>query len=277
MPDSLDLAEYLAAHLETRDQVRLLERALELLDRSSRSSSPEALVELVDTDVEAGVARNFAIELERQGVLGDTLDRAELKLVSDTAVALIEQPTEGPDDLVATLPSPEETVGSARFTPLLLALRQLIKRAESRLVLVTPFLNPQAVEKVAGPLSERVRDGVAVDIVTRALTTDEPNRSNRRFLEQLLEHEMPRGDIRVFEYIDDSTGTTLHTKLLARDGVECYLGSANITHYGLADNLEIGIICRGGTGAALATTAREITESRHSHEVERLDGHFQRR
>lgn len=277
MRNSFDLAEYLADHLSTRNEIRILEQGLQLLNRSSRPINPDNVVELTDSDLNSDVVRNFVIELERQGILGEALDQAELQIVTNTAIALIEHPPESPDKLVATIPNPEKVVDSTRFTPLLLGLRQLIKRAENRLILVSPFFHPRAIEKVSGPLGERVREGVNVDIVTRALTTDEPNFNNRQFLDRLLEDDMPMDGIRIYEYLDDETGTTLHTKLLAVDGVECYLGSANITHYGLANNLEIGIICRGRTGSALAATAREITRSYSSHQVEYSEGKFQRR
>lgn len=270
MPETLALAEYLESHLDSQEEVRVLADAIRLLGHSNRDLSPETVASLAAPDVPPTVSRNFVIQLEQAGVLAENVDFDQLTSIESTTVALLTSAENQTDALVGTIPRPETTVDSTRFQPLLLELRQLIKSAENRIILISPFFHEQAVQKLAAPLESCLSRGVDIDIVMRNLATDS-NWNNQSFVRSLYRELDSSDRIRLFEYLDDESGTTLHTKLLAVDDSQCYLGSANITHYGLAQNLEFGVIKRGDLGAELTTTANEIVRSNLSHPVEYVD------
>jgi phosphatidylserine/phosphatidylglycerophosphate/cardiolipin synthase-like enzyme len=55
-----------------------------------------------------------------------------------------------------------------------------------------------------------------------------------------------------------------------------YLGTANLTHRGLRDNLEVGVIFRDDTVDQIARFVEEILASRYLHEVETDGEDFKR-
>lgn len=140
-------------------------------------------------------------------------------------------------------------------------LARMIKRASREIVILTPFFEGGGLDRLEAPLLDALAEGVEVTIVTRYL--HDSDSINRGVLLDLWEEANDRGiDTERLGLIDytvwdadvpearrhqdgDTPAFTLHAKLMVVDAREAYVGSANVTDYGFARYLELGVRLSG--------------------------------
>lgn len=155
-------------------------------------------------------------------------------------------------EMVITAPEPYAASlalrGRARMT--LGALTQLIANAERYVTLSVPYI--QEGDSVAVPiylaLQSALKRGVDVDIVSTLEGLRVFNKKNLG--------SGTKGRLRFFRpraNVEDERRLGSHAKLCLCDGAHAYVGSANLTVPGLAENLEMGLLVHG-------QIAQQITE-----------------
>lgn len=185
-----------------------------------------------------------------------------------------EEGDDGQFEFVCTLPDSDPaftdlTPSDFDMRQITSALLKLCREAEDDLTVVSPYLESIGVEWLRPGIKAALRRGVDVTIVSRELTTGEPN---FEALDNLLGLAGGgHGQLSVYDYYEPRSDSqaplyTLHSKVIVADREAAYVGSANFTRYGFNENLEIGAILRGRRVAELqrvfdfvVDTAREVT------------------
>ncbi|WP_410767509.1 phospholipase D-like domain-containing protein [Haloferax sp. DFSO60] len=168
---------------------------------------------------------------------------------------------------VITLPDDPDFRGTSPqlfgMSHLMPSLSRLIKQAEDRIVLLSPFLEADGIERLHLPLKNALKRGVQVTIVTRYLadeesynysvlanlceTLEEDANPNEKI--QFVDYTVWDGDVPADEQVQDGRAPsfTFHAKVLLSDDSRVYVGSANLTDYGFDRYLELGVILEGPT------------------------------
>lgn len=162
-----------------------------------------------------------------------------------------------PEDPAFRGTSPQQ-FGMSHLMP---SLTRLIKQAEEEIVLLSPFLEADGIERLHLPLKNALQRGVEVTIVTRYLTDEASyNYSVLADLCETLESDaIPTEDIQFVDYtvwdetvpadeqVQDGSAPsfTFHAKVLLSDESYVYVGSANLTDYGFDRYLELGVVLEG--------------------------------
>lgn len=169
-------------------------------------------------------------------------------------------------DIVATLPQGLNLPPRAA-PPVQLAasLHRLVVDATQQLIILNPFFETTGLQFLHGALEAAARRGVAITVVTRDLS--DMGTPNRRALlnlnQQLLAAGLQRR-LSVYNYHvgqEHQTVQTLHAKMVISDETAAYVGSANLTQYGLGRHLEVGVLLRGPQVAALANIVDGVLHS----------------
>lgn len=225
--------------------------------------------------------RGFSIDSLRDSTETNLDRESTIQLLYDArrVVRTLEVASEEDDDqfeFVCTLPDSDPaftdlTPSDFDMRQITSALLKLCREAEDDLTVVSPYLESIGVEWLRPGIEAALRRDVDVTIVSRELTTGEPN---FEALDNLLELAGGgRGQLSVYDYYEprpDSQAPlyTLHSKVIVADREAAYVGSANFTRYGFNENLEIGAILRGRRVAELqrvfdfvVDTAREVTRT----------------
>jgi len=134
---------------------------------------------------------------------------------------------------------------SARTT--LGVLTQLVAGAEVHIMIASPFF--QASEGLeANPLASALKFATLRGVNVEVISTREGIAAFKNAWATLLVKErfrllQPRPNI------DDDKMLGSHAKILIVDNKHAYIGSANLTHPGLAGNLEMGVLVHGEIAA----------------------------
>lgn len=130
----------------------------------------------------------------------------------------------------------------------------LIEQAQTELWIVTPFLDLPSVEFLRGPIVAAISRGAEV----RILTTER----NESFIEALVEPiEATQPKLQIW-YADAALSDLgSHAKAVVADRNSAYLGSANLTSYGLAKHFEIGAVLKGPEVSTLVMLFEILTLS----------------
>jgi len=153
-----------------------------------------------------------------------------------------------------------------RILPIYETIVDLIIRAESEIIIVSPFFDEKGLEKISRPLLDKLLMKVRVEIVTRSYKN---NASNFKFLQQLINQAYAKKTIEylsIFEYqnmnTDEYASDTFHAKTMIIDeGKKAYLGSANFTGWGLDEQFELGVLLEGGSAKILHEMIRYMKEA----------------
>ncbi len=143
-------------------------------------------------------------------------------------------------------------------------LLNLCGEAEDTLLLVSPYLEAKGVAWLLPGIEGALKRGVSVSIVSREL---EPGTPNFSALDRLFDvARNSDGNVTVYDYYEPKSNSsvplyTLHSKLLLVDRTKAYLGSANFTKYGFSENLEVGVILRGGSVSELEHLVRYVIKN----------------
>ena len=172
--------------------------------------------------------------------------------------------------IVWTLP---EAVRDKNFpnTYLESAIR-LIRSAQSRILMISPYIEARGVGFLFAELVNSLSRGVRILLITHA--AGDLASVNSRALEE-LRREATRvgGDLTVFSAgsnegsADRARHPLLHAKLICVDEAKLLLGSANITSYGLTTNLEAGAILDTRAARRASDVVYRLLESRLVHKV----------
>jgi phosphatidylserine/phosphatidylglycerophosphate/cardiolipin synthase-like enzyme len=89
-------------------------------------------------------------------------------------------------------------------------------------------------------------------------------------------------NLTLYEYVldenpDEEHPPTIHAKLTIADGERAYLGTANMTHRGLVENLELGVIFEDDTVGELFGLVQNLLSSEYLHRVDYTSSGFTRR
>ncbi|WP_434523205.1 phospholipase D-like domain-containing protein [Halorubrum sp. AS12] len=196
------------------------------------------------------------------------------------------QPTETTVRPLITVP---DDAAFSDFTPselgmewLLPMLVRMIKRASERIIILTPFLEGTGLNRLRGPLVDALEEGVEIVIVTRYLNDiDAINHGIvTDFWTAVRDAGVNTKLLSVYDYTAWDEGTpannrtqdgatpkvTLHSKLLLVDSIEAYVGSANVTNYGLSKYLELGVHISGPAVEAYTDICNRLLTSEHATE-----------
>lgn len=249
---------------------------LEYLHHAGRDIEPDDLRTHAPCSLTNREAEQIVFQLRTENILApDAFDGEALRLAFDAAslLATHDQPPE--NTVVATIPYEDPALDQRMFEPLLSNTIELIQSAERDLTLVSPFLNEEAYERLRPALHTAVGQGADITLITRYLTYGDED-YNREFTERVLDDERLAPRTTCHEYIDESTWTTFHAKIVIADAERAYMGTANLTHKGLDTNLELGVLFRDGTAERFANLVTALRESAFLHEVVRANGQFTR-
>lgn len=156
-------------------------------------------------------------------------------------------------EFVATLPPSlligyDTDIGSIDY-----AIRRMIVSSKESVWIANPFFDEFGMEAIADSIVSKAESGVEVRLLTRGVFEETEGANIRPILKSLFDRFNESGSrellsVRDFFKRDVSSGRVsyaLHSKIVVVDRCICYLGSANVTQYGLRHNFEIGVVLRG--------------------------------
>jgi phosphatidylserine/phosphatidylglycerophosphate/cardiolipin synthase-like enzyme len=259
--------------VEELDGVRA---SLEFLYYTDREVSPDALRDIAPCDLSASAVEDIVFQLAVEGIVDETrLDKVALREVFIGAKLVAAQETPPENTVVATIPYDDSELDPEMFAPLHGNLLELIRSANDRLVLMSPFLSKRAYERLRPALHTAADNGAAVTVVTRYLTYGDED-YNREFVRTIENDSLLASQTTSYEYIDDDTWTTFHAKIVIADGTQAYLGTANLTHRGLKDNLELGVIFKDKIAERISLLVQSLMNSPLLHRVVQDNSEFVR-
>lgn len=268
MSDPRAVARRLATEAPHASWPRQLEAALKL-----ETAEPEPADELaarVASHLEAvgeETVRDLLYDLRTlEGDATDDLDWSVIEAVCGAAEVLIRSGSAVPKP-VANVPRDEDLDLSLSLDGLTVAVLDLLRTAQDEVVILSPFFTPEVLDQLAPSLEAAAERGAAIRIITRSLTYGDEPTGNRQFLRRLLSDETVAARTHLYEYVDSEYDATIHAKLIMVDGERAYLGTANMTHRGLIENLELGIITQEPLTGELRSFVRELLDSEHIHSV----------
>ncbi|HEX8174061.1 MAG TPA: phospholipase D-like domain-containing protein [Pyrinomonadaceae bacterium] len=138
-------------------------------------------------------------------------------------------------------------------------MMSVISDARERLYLFSPFLDDEGAEFLIGPVAGAARRGVTVYLISHDLDGAGSTTSSAL---QVFRREVP--NIRAFTAprIERGPGYLIfHAKLIVADDKRAVLASANLTSYGMATHLEVGVGMSGTVASALEELIVQIIES----------------
>jgi phosphatidylserine/phosphatidylglycerophosphate/cardiolipin synthase-like enzyme len=286
MDDTIDpktvyrTAKALAAEVDPQhlDGVRA---TLQYLHHTSDGMTPERLQSHSPCRFSDRAAEVVVLRLRTEGIItADSLDEGTLHLVFDAAEVFATRDDPPENTIVATLPRDDRAFDAASFEALHERMLALIRSANDRLVLVSPFVSKKAFERLRPALQTAADNGAILTVVTRYLTYENGESMvghNRGFVHEVLDDELLAPRTNCYEYRNSETWTTFHAKLVLADHHTAYLGTANITATGLGGNLELGVMFRDDTVGRISDLVTDLMSSRYLHKVERdAAGQFRR-
>jgi len=279
MSDLRAVADAFTALTETPSEIDTLRASVELLaTHPDRKLTSHKLQQLYDDSLPRSAYTELIYRLEEAGMWdGRTLDRESFTAAVGGAKTLVAGPPPAENDVVVNVPEGDDERLGRSLGSLVVRLTELLHDTDDELVILNPFFSEQAFTNIVGPVVSALKRGVSVTLITRYLTYGADDDS-REFVRQ-LRSAAPEGDLACYEYIDPEEGenATLHAKMLVSDRSAVYMGTANLTHRGLRDNLEVGVIFRDETAAQFVHFTDDLLESKYLHAVDLDDGEFTRR
>lgn len=204
---------------------------------------------------------------DRYGVEPERL-RLVLRVAQGIAGALAQQPPANLEryEVVATLPPGFRLQDSGRSPiPLFAALHELIVKANRTLTFLNPFFELQGLKPLFEALAAAAQRGVVITMITRDLEQSaSPNRTALADLHQYLGRMGLASQLHVYNYKVQAAGRivlTLHAKVAISDGIRAYVGSANLTSYGLERYLEIGVLLYGPQVGVIESIVSGVLQS----------------
>lgn len=176
--------------------------------------------------------------------------------------------------LIATLPDnlPLDPETRRRIPSLSVTLHRLITSASQEIIILNPFFEQEGFNRLASALLAAAGRSVAIIIVSRQIT--DPMAVNYRVIKELFEQSQHQGVADKFcfyEYQQVENGRmilTSHAKMMVVDRQIAYIGSANLTEYGMARFVEIGITLTGSNASDLRVLMDAIINAVETKKIE---------
>lgn len=176
--------------------------------------------------------------------------------------------------LIATLPDnlPLSPDVKRNIPSLVATLHRLITTASQEIIILNPFFEQEGFNRLASALLAAAGRGVVVTIITRQLS--DGMAVNHRVMKQLWQQSQEQGVsdlVHFYEYQQVEDGRMLltsHAKVLLIDKSVTYIGSANLTEYGMNRFLEVGVTFTGREILDLHGLLNTIITSPQSVKVE---------
>lgn len=281
-PPRYQAARLLADIFQDPDELSAIEGALTFV-AATESSTPEpsTLAELTPDLASARQYREILYHLEDAEVFDDDgTIVTELRAIFDTARVFAERGPLPTNRVVANTPLDDDNIGDS-IGSLVVNLLDLIQQADSELLVLNPFFSEEGYAQIGAPISDATARGVDVTVITKSLTYG-GSTQNERVVRQLFQDAdtVPR-NLTLYEYVldddpDEKHPPTIHAKLTIADGECAYLGTANMTHRGLVENLELGVIFRDDTVETLLGLVQDLLSSEYLHPVDYTPSGFER-
>lgn len=184
-----------------------------------------------------------------------------------------EQKQGGQVELIATLPDnlPLDSEIRRSIASLAAALHRLITEAEREIIILNPFFEQAGFDRLASALLAAARRGTAITIISHRLT--DPTSTNHTVMSRLVRRaaaDSLNDRFSFYEYQQGEAGHIVlasHAKVLLADGEKAYIGSANLTEYGMARRVEIGVLLQGPQVKHLRLVLKAIMESQAAQRV----------
>lgn len=126
-------------------------------------------------------------------------------------------------------------------------LLDIVDHARRHVWITAPFVERLGLEFLTGAIVAALGRGVSVALITRPGSLAAGHLST---LVERVEAEALRG-LRIFEVSTEASDLGSHAKVCLADDEVCYLGSANLTAYGLGRHLELGARLHGSNVAVI--------------------------
>lgn len=281
-PHRYQAARFLANLARDAEELSAMEGALTYTAATNPPPDQSTLAELTPDLASRRKYRELLYLLEEaEAIDSNGVAFTELRSIFDAARVLADRGPVPTNTVVANMPLDEEDIGNS-IGSLVVNLLDLIQQAESELVILNPFFSEKGYDQVGAPICDATSRGVDVTIITKSLTYG-GSTQNERVIRQLFQDDgtVPE-NLTLYEYVldedpDDDHPATIHAKLTIADGDQAYLGTANMTHRGLVENLELGIIFRDDTVGTLHGLVMDLLSSEYLHRVDFTSSGFQRR
>ncbi|WP_456371099.1 phospholipase D-like domain-containing protein [Geoglobus sp.] len=127
-------------------------------------------------------------------------------------------------------------------------MKLLINSRES-LKIVNPFFSEEITKILEDILPGKARDGVEIEIFTRGISDTGSNFNHISRLVKKMTEDGGIQNLRIFEFCEEFG--FLHAKVLLRDGIQAYIGSANLTTASFKKSLEVGVLVKGDVAKEL--------------------------
>lgn len=170
-------------------------------------------------------------------------------------------------EIVATLPSTLPIHPDTRklLPSLSVSIHRLITESKNDIIILNPFFEQTGFDRLASALLAAAERDVDITIITRGL--NDQSSINYKVLENLLSQASGRGlstRFKIYQYQLIQEGRivlTSHAKILLVDKSKLYLGSANLTEYGMTRFVEAGVILQGQEVVLLVEILTAILQS----------------
>jgi len=281
LPHRYQAARLLADLTQDPDKLSTLEGALTYTAATDSPPEPSILEELTPDLASQRQYRELLYHLEGADVVtGEGVALNELRSIFDTARILAERGPLPNNRIVANTPLDEDDIGDS-IGSLVVNLLDLIQQAESELLILNPFFTDQGYDQIGAPICDATARGVTITIITKSLTYGGTTQ-NERVIGRLFEDDdtVPE-NLTLYEYVldedpDEEYPPTIHAKLTIADRERSYLGTANMTHRGLVENLELGVIFEDNTVGELFGLVQSLLSSDYLHRVNYTPSGFER-
>ncbi|GAB1268962.1 hypothetical protein NBRC116493_22150 [Aurantivibrio infirmus] len=124
------------------------------------------------------------------------------------------------------------------------AFEDLARKAESELVVMTPFLDRSGADLLIR-LIKAAKPEVRKTVILRFLDT-----KNKEIFEEIRD-ELLGYYVNIVDYSLERPGTnmleTFHAKVILADNNYCYLGSSNLDRFSIENSMELGALIRGNS------------------------------
>lgn len=143
------------------------------------------------------------------------------------------------------------------------AMLDIASMACQELLLAAPFLDPAYARDLAGPVARLTARGGHVLLVTQESHEHGPGREpNAASVRLLCGQARGPGEVKVWSWPGPTLG--VHFKALVADREHGYLGSANLTSYGVLHHAEAGVVLHGSLARQVDGWIRRVA----AHPVE---------
>jgi|GEM_PF-783610 len=167
-------------------------------------------------------------------------------------------------ELAWTLPKNLKSAEEPAPRSLAALIKHVISKASKELFLVSPFLDLNGAELLAGALRGANERNVQVFLISHGL---EQQTTQINTVLSMYREVVP--SIKVFTTPKSNSGEylLLHAKLVVADSEHAVLSSANLTSFGLKTHLEIGVGLEGGNVNKLRKLVIELLHSDLVHKI----------